>query len=102
MQPAIDKADILNRLKDAKPEFARYGVQNIGLFGSFSRSAGRPDSDVDFVVRFKQNSTDFYNFMNLAYYLEDKLNRKIDLLTFDSLPENFKKAVEKEIVYLEV
>lgn len=102
MQPVMDKADILNRLKDAKPEFARYGVQNIGLFGSFSRSAGRPDSDVDFVVRFKQNATDFYNFMNLAYYLEDKLNRKIDLLTFDSLPENFKKVVEKEIVYLEV
>lgn len=40
--------------------------------------------------------------MNLAYYLEDKLNRKIDLLTFDALPENFKRAVEKEIVYLEV
>lgn len=102
MLPAKDKADILSRLRDAGPAFEQYGVQNIGLFGSFSRSGERPDSDVDFAVRFKQNSTDFYNFMNLAYYLEDKLNRKVDLLTLDSLPENFRRAVEKEIIYLEI
>lgn len=102
MKPVSNTIEIISRLRTAKAEFKRFGVESLGLFGSFSKSLERKESDIDFLVKFRENSSDFYNFMHLAYFLEDTLDRKVDLLTIDSLPENFKKEVEKEVIFLEV
>jgi len=68
---------ILEEHKDEIKE--RFGVKSIGLFGSCSREEERKDSDVDVIVEFEEPNFD--NFMELVFYLEDLLDRPVDILT---------------------
>ncbi len=72
-----DVKEILRReLPKLKSEF---GVKRIGLFGSFSRGKQKQASDIDLLIEF-DNPIGF-KFMILAEYLENKLGRKVDILT---------------------
>lgn len=68
-----------------------FGVKKIGLFGSFAKGAQRKNSDIDIVVKFEK--ADFDNFMNLVFYLEKLLGRKVDILT----PEGIKSIRIKKV-----
>jgi predicted nucleotidyltransferase len=46
------KENILNTLRTHKHEFSKFGVQNIGLFGSYSRNEQSNKSDIDFLIDF--------------------------------------------------
>jgi predicted nucleotidyltransferase len=56
-----------------------FGVKRIGLFGSFARGTPRNDSDVDILVEFDRPIG--LKFMEFADYLEQVLDRKVDILT---------------------
>lgn len=61
----------------------RFCVKRIGVFGSFARGEQKDTSDVDILVEFEKPTFD--NFMNLAFFLEDLFQRKVDLVTPNSL-----------------
>ena len=53
----LTKEYIISTLKIHKPEFAKLGVKDIGLFGSFVRAEQSEKSDIDILI-------DFTNGMN--------------------------------------
>jgi len=55
----------------------------LALFGSFARDEARPDSDVDFLVELDRRTFDRY--MELKIFLEDLLQRPVDLVPADRL-----------------
>ena len=61
------------------------GVRRIGLFGSFVRGERRPDSDVDLLVDFEPLGKTFDHFMELSFLLEEVLQRRVELVTPESL-----------------
>ena len=75
----------------------RFKVNRIGLFGSFSRGEEKDSSDVDIMVEF--NEPTFDNFMKLAFYLEDLFNRRVELVTPDSLSPYIAPYVKNEVVW---
>ena len=77
-----DKA-ILETLEKNKEILKKYGVKRIGLFGSFIRGEQKKNSDIDFLVEFK--NPDFDDFMDLVFYLEDLFGRKVELITNGSI-----------------
>ena len=77
----------------------KYGVNRLGLFGSYARGQQRPDSDIDFLVEFKK--PDFDSFMELAFYLESLFGHKVDLITPAGLNKYIKPFVEQEIKWHE-
>jgi len=79
------KESILNALAEKKQELRRYGVKEIGLFGSYARGDSRRDSDVDLLVDIEKEHKTLRNFLALNYYLEDLLGTKVDLITKQSL-----------------
>jgi predicted nucleotidyltransferase len=66
-------AEIKHILKAPKPYLAhRYGVTEIGVFGSYVRDEQRPDSDVDILVDLERPPRiDLLDLVNLGYYLGD-------------------------------
>ncbi len=56
----------------------RFGIRSIGLFGSWARGEASDASDVDLLVDFDRPSFDAY--MDLKFYLEDLLQRRVDLV----------------------
>ena len=87
--------DILRRRDREIKE--RFQVKRIGLFGSFARGEETDTSDVDIMVEFEQPTFD--NFMKLAFFLEDLLGRKVELVTPDSLSPYIAPYVKDEVVW---
>jgi len=87
-------------LRIIKPSLVnRYHVNSIGLFGSIVRSDFMPDSsDVDIVVDFTQPIG--IEFIDLAELLEEKLKRKVDIVSRKGIKEKYLKEIEKEVVYV--
>lgn len=75
----------------------RFCVKRIGLFGSFVRGEETETSDIDILVEFEDPT--FRNFMNLAFFLEDLLGRRVDLLTPEGISHRIRPFVEKEVVW---
>ena len=91
------KRDEIIRILQAQREelMSRFGILSLSLFGSVVRDEARVTSDVDVLVEFPAPPT-FDQYMGLKLYLEDLLQRKVDLVTRRALKERVRPYVEKE------
>ncbi|MCX6575043.1 MAG: nucleotidyltransferase family protein [Candidatus Aminicenantes bacterium] len=99
MTKAITCQHLLRLLKQAFQEIQKFGVKRIGLFGSCVREEAGHGSDIDVLVEFSQPSFD--NYMELKFFLEALFGREVDLVLADSLKEQIKPDVMREVVYAE-
>ncbi|OYX90977.1 MAG: DNA polymerase subunit beta, partial [Sphingobacteriia bacterium 24-36-13] len=53
------KDQILTKLKANKPEFSKFGISDIGLFGSYLRDQQTPNSDIDLLIDFEPGKENF-------------------------------------------
>ncbi|MFZ3135831.1 MAG: nucleotidyltransferase domain-containing protein [Thermodesulfovibrionales bacterium] len=77
----------------------KFGVKKIGVFGSTVTGEAYEKSDIDILVEFRK-SVDFFEFLDLQYYLEELFNRKVDLITPDALKPYIKDKILKEVIYV--
>lgn len=77
-----------------------FGVKKIGLFGSFVKNRQTFRSDVDLLVEFEKGKKTYNHFIKLAYFLEDILGRKVDLITDKSLSPFLGPNILKETEYV--
>jgi predicted nucleotidyltransferase len=82
------------------PTLKRQGVVKAALFGSLVRGEGKKKSDVDILVRFNQRKS-LLDLVRLQFILEDKLGRKVDLLTYGSVHPMLRSAIlnDQQIFY---
>lgn len=86
-------------LEQLKPELSkRFHVQSLGLFGSVVRDDFSTTSDIDIIVDF--NGIVGIEFIDLADYIEQRLQKKIDLVSRRGVKDKYFKAIEREIVYI--
>ena len=86
------------KLRELKPAvLARYKAREMGLFGSFVREEQHTNSDVDVLVEF-EDSADLFDLMGLALYLEEALQRKVDVVPKRALRAELREAVLREVV----
>ena len=83
--PVRSRADVLERIREAEAEIRGLGVRRLALFGSFTRSEPRPDSDVDLLVEFAPGQKNFDRFTRLFDLLEERLARPVELVTTEAL-----------------
>ncbi|HPE67666.1 MAG TPA: nucleotidyltransferase family protein [Synergistales bacterium] len=97
LQPVEDKRSIIERLRRERTALASLGVLEIGLFGSFARGEQTPESDVDLLVEFTPQQHTFDSFMDLSFFLEALLGRKVELLTRESLSPYIGERILAEV-----
>lgn len=95
-----DKKSLIERLMKNKETILSFGVERIGIFGSFVRNEMHKDSDVDFFVEFKEGCKNYDNFMELGFFLKEITGREIELLTPDSLSPFIGPEIMKELDYV--
>lgn len=96
------KAEVLAAIRNHAARVRDFGVRRCGLFGSFVREHGTPGSDVDVLVEFDAGKKTFDNFMHLAFFLEDLLERPVDLVTPESLSPRIGPHILREVEYVPV
>lgn len=84
-------------LASHRAELDHLCVKSLAVFGSVARGEAGPKSDVDILVEFN-NTPGFDQYMDLKFFLEDLLNRHVDLVTPDALKPRIRPNVEREAV----
>lgn len=79
------KQDLLVALTNNSEVIKSYGVNSLGIFGSFIKGTYNDASDVDLLVDFVPEKKSFDNFMNLSFFLEEITGRKVEIITPQSL-----------------
>jgi predicted nucleotidyltransferase len=74
------------------PIFEQHGVAFAAVFGSLARGEDRPQSDVDILVRLGR-PTGMVGYMRLVESLESALEKRVDLVTDQSLNKRVRPYV---------
>lgn len=76
------------------------GVVRAALFGSIVRGDRTPQSDIDILVELEEGKT-LLDLIGLRLALEEQLDAKVDVVTYDSLHPLLKETIvhEQELIY---
>ena len=103
----MNKNDILNYLKQLKPQLNKQGIISLGLFGSYAKNTATENSDIDIVYQtsdtFIEEHKGWTAFTYLNTNLRDKVskhfNKKVDLFDLNS-NAYIKAKVMKSAIYV--
>jgi len=96
----MGKKEIIRIIKNSKPEMeSHFGVQRLGLFGSYVREKQSKRSDIDILVTFNRD-IDLFDFLELREYLEGQLHVKVDLVMESALKPAIGKRILSEVEYV--
>jgi uncharacterized protein len=94
------KSELIKLILDHQDQIKLLGVHRLGIFGSFVRDIVNDKSDVDFYIEFYPAKKNFDNFIDLAFYLQELVGRKVELITPQSLSKHIGSQILKEIEYV--
>ncbi len=92
--------EILKTLESHKQELQkRFGIKEIGVFGSYVRGEQREDSDLDVLVEF-ETPVDLFTFLELEEVISRLTGIKVDLVMKKALKPKIGKNILKEVIYV--
>jgi uncharacterized protein len=96
--PRIVAETLLKRLRELKPHLKeRYKAKQIQLFGSFIRGEQKGSSDIDILVDFEEGA-DLFDLIGLGIFLEEELQRKVDVVPQQALRIELQESILREAV----
>lgn len=94
----VSREFIEERIKQNKSHLAdHFFVSKIGLFGSYARGEQTTESDIDILIECVKPIG--WDFIDLKDYLENILERKVDLVTLNALKPQLRDDILKEVIY---
>jgi predicted nucleotidyltransferase len=95
------RENILAILKTHKIEFSKYGVSNIGLFGSYLRNEQSAKSDIDLLIDFEPEKENFDNYMAVYDLFENLFkNERIEIITKNGLSKHIGPKILNDVLYV--
>ncbi len=92
------RKEIEKTLRGYKPFLnEKFKVREIGIFGSYVRGEESEESDVDILVDFYEPIG--WEFLDLKEFLEEILDKKVDLVTVGALKPQLREKILREVVY---
>ncbi len=96
-----NKENIIAILKCHKPALLKFGVKNIGLFGSYLRNEQTDMSDIDLLIDFEPEKENFDNYMAVYDMFENIFkDEKIEVITKNGLSKYIGPKILKDVVYV--
>ena len=86
--------------KQIVPILKRQGVTKAALFGSVVRGEAKKRSDIDLLVNLQKSKT-LLDLVGLKLKLEERLGRKVDVLSYNGIHPLLKDRIlnEQKIIY---
>ena len=89
---------IVGSIHSFDSELRAAGVAKLWLFGSAARGESNA-KDLDFLVEFTSPPT-LTGFMNLKFFLEERLQMPVDLHTRGSCPDRFMRRIQSDLLHV--
>jgi uncharacterized protein len=95
-RPPARKAPELADLRPGILAIARaHGARNVRVFGSYARNEQRPSSDIDLLVDLPDGAS-LFDLAGLKMDLEERLKRKVDVLTVGGISPHLRDRILRE------
>lgn len=96
----LTKEQILSDLKSSKQLFReKFGIEELGLFGSYARGQETHASDIDVIVKLREPK--FSSIAQLMRYLENQFGKEVHVTTLGKhLSQRFLSRIQKEAIYV--
>jgi predicted nucleotidyltransferase len=95
------KEKILETLKSNKLKLAKFGIRNVGLFGSYMRNEQSSESDIDLLIDFEPEKENFDNYMAVYDLFEEIFkNQKVEVVTKNGLSPYIGPKILNEVQYV--
>ncbi|MGB5942275.1 MAG: nucleotidyltransferase family protein [Leeuwenhoekiella sp.] len=96
----LTRQELFDKLRELLPELQqRFGVEKIGVFGSFARGDANEESDIDVLVIYRDRPQG-WSYFSLAPYLEGIFNKKVDLTEPHLLRDRIRDRVLQQVKYV--
>lgn len=96
----LSSSEVLDVLRELKEEVRRkYRSEIKGIFGSFALGNQSMDSDIDVLVEFDEGAN-LLDFTGVSIFLEERLNRTVDIVPEDTIRKELREGILKEVLYL--
>ncbi len=96
----MTRIEILRILKQYKDKnYKKYGIINLGIFGSYSKDIATADSDIDIVI--ETIEPDIYKLVHIKDDLEKIFDKSVDIIrNREKMNPYLKKRIEKDVQYV--
>ena len=97
----MNKNTIISYLKENKKDFLlEFGINKIGLFGSYARGEETKDSDIDILIELEHNTIDIHEKkLLLKEKIEKYFHKKVDIAREKYLRPQVKEEILKETTF---
>jgi len=98
----VNQAQILNYLSENKRDISqKYHLTKLGIFGSYARNEQTPESDLDLLVEFEENTPDL---TDKKEYLREEIrtvfNLQVDVCREKYIKSVFRQQVLTDAIYV--
>jgi len=97
---SLNKQILFKELAEHTGTIRSFGVERLGVFGSFVRNTMTDQSDVDILVEFSLGTKNFNNIFALHEFLQKLTKRKVEVVTKESLSPYIGPSILKEVEYV--
>jgi hypothetical protein len=87
---------MLNK-KDIEDFCKKNDIEYLAIFGSYARGDFREESDIDVLVKFNKRKS-LLDLVRMERELSRIMNRKVDLLTENSISKYLRDIIKRELV----
>jgi len=96
-----NKDYILATLKSNKSRFSKFGIKDMGLFGSYVRGEQSEKSDIDILIDFEPEMENYDNYM-AVYDMFELLfkNERVEIVTKNGLSPYIGPKILNEVMYV--
>ena len=96
-----EKEKILNFLSNNKEKLTiEFGVNSIGLFGSYINNIQNRESDIDILIDVKDSFKNYKYYIELKKFLENNFGKKVDLVYKNAVNPLIKMEIQNSIIYV--
>lgn len=86
--------------KKIVPILRKHALKRAAIFGSFARGEAKAKSDVDILIEYKTKNKSLFDLVDLKFDLEERLGRKVDLITYSSIYPIIREQILAEQVVI--
>ena len=94
----MQRAEIINLLKQHEADLRRLGVEHLFIFGSTARDEAKDDSDIDLFFDHAKGQLGVYELIDVKEKARAILGRPTDIMTRASLHPVLRRRIEEAAV----
>ncbi len=98
----LTKEDAIRTITQHRDDIAELGVVAIGLIGSVARDEAQDASDLDVVIDLPPEHQTVGEYFAVIDWLEAQFGCHVDVLMLDTLRPRFRRAIERDIVWIDL